>query len=88
MSNNASIVSDLTLALLYLTSWEEGSGEYALRRSWKGYDFDILNELNEHDFIAGKRSNKSVYLTEEGIAKAQEVIAGLKNGTLESLNEL
>ncbi|WP_404351871.1 DUF6429 family protein [Sutcliffiella horikoshii] len=24
-----------------------------MRRSWKGYDFDILNQLSEQDFLRG-----------------------------------
>lgn len=88
MSDNSNIISDLTLALLYLTSWNEGTAECPSRRSWKGYDFDILDELGEHGFTAGSKRSKSVWLSEEGIARAQEILAGLKNGTLESLNEL
>jgi hypothetical protein len=41
----------LTLLLLYLNSWKEkGLGE-PVRRAWKGYDFDILNQLEEQDYI-------------------------------------
>jgi len=43
-------VRGLTLMLMYLTSWQERVGE--LRRCWKGYDFDILDELAERDLIS------------------------------------
>lgn len=35
-------IKELTLLLLYLTSWEEKNILVEMRRSWKGYDFDIL----------------------------------------------
>lgn len=36
--------------------------------AWKGYDFDIINELDEEDYIRqGSYRSKSVALTEEGI---------------------
>lgn len=42
-----------------------------MRRSWKGYPFDVLNELTDEDFIRGSIKSKSVYLTESGIKKAK-----------------
>ena len=38
-------IKELTLMLLYLTSWEENEIGLKYKRSWKGYDFDVLNEL-------------------------------------------
>ncbi len=34
-------------AHLWLTSWEEDSFGNKIRRSWKGYNFDILDKLRE-----------------------------------------
>jgi DNA-binding MarR family transcriptional regulator len=68
----------LTLVLLYLMSWEEQApDEIICRRSWKGYDFDILNELEAEGFIAeqkNRRTTKSVILTPEGIEAAQKLL--------------
>ncbi|OAA86799.1 hypothetical protein WY13_02193 [Clostridium ljungdahlii] len=73
-------IKELTLLLLYLTSWEEGSESYRCRRSWKGYDFETLNELKDQGFIDGGYKSKSVYFTDEGIRKAEELICSyLKN---------
>lgn len=59
---------------LYLTSWDEKIGEYKFKRSWKGYDFDILNELEQKGLIDGGRRSKSVNFTEDGAKKAEELI--------------
>lgn len=70
-------MKELTMVLLYLARFTEhnqfsdGKDFYA----WKGYDFDILNELDEENCICqGKRPSrsKSVYITEAGIQKARE----------------
>jgi len=37
-----------------------GLGE--VKRSWKGYPFELLNELNDDNYIVGSRRAKSVYL--------------------------
>lgn len=67
-------VKELTLLLLYLTSWEEdGVLSEKVKRSWKGYPFEILDELNEEELIYGSKRAKSVYFTEEGIKKAEEL---------------
>ncbi len=75
-------IKELTLLLLYLNSWEEDgysrddSGnikETKVKRSWKGYDFDVLNTLEEETYLGGGYKSKSVYLTEDGVIKAQEL---------------
>lgn len=62
-------ITKLTLLLLYLTSWKDNE----VQRSWKGYDFDILNKLEEDGLIAQRKKARSVYLTEEGIKAAKEL---------------
>ena len=44
------------------------------RRSWKGYDFDILNELSDEGLIGGSNRSKSAIIGEEGIQKAKELL--------------
>ncbi|GAJ20531.1 unnamed protein product, partial [marine sediment metagenome] len=72
-------IKELTLLLIYLTSWKEDAGLTKVQRSWKGYPFDALDELNEEGYIDGNKRAKSVYLTEEGLgkAKAREICENL-----------
>jgi len=64
-------IKELTLLLIYLTSWEEDAGLIKVQRSWKGYPFDALDKLNEEGYIDGNKRVKSVYLTDEGLGKAK-----------------
>lgn len=68
-------IKELTLMLLYLTSWKERGAQEQCPRSWKGYDFDILNALADSDFIIDGRRAKSVYLTEDGVSEAKRLLA-------------
>ena len=61
MDSQDQAVQDLTLALMFLTSWQERPDE--LRRCWKGYDFDVLDGLAEQGLISDCRRAKSAYLT-------------------------
>ena len=65
---------ELTLMLLYLSrftqreKFHEATDFYA----WKGYDFDILNELDDADYIRQGNHpsrSKSVYITESGMER-------------------
>jgi len=67
-------IKELTLLLIYLTSWKEDVGLIKVQRSWKGYPFESLDELNEEGYINGNKHAKSVYLTEEGLGKAKELM--------------
>ncbi len=79
-------IKELTLMLMYLTSWEE-SLVPGLRRKpdradvypkaricWKGYDFDILNELTDEGLVDAGGRRKSASFTDEGVAKALELL--------------
>lgn len=45
-------IRDLTMLLIYLTSFKDNSPYAAdLLTAWKGYDFGVLNELDEGDYI-------------------------------------
>jgi len=67
-------IKELTLLLVYLTSWQEDVNLIKVQRSWKGYPFEVLDELNEEGYINGSKRAKSVYLTEEGISKANDLM--------------
>lgn len=45
-----------------------------MRRSWKGYSFDALNQLTDQDYLRGGKKSKSVYLTEAGIEEAKKLM--------------
>lgn len=58
-------VDQAALALMLL-------GVHDGRRSWKGFDWGVLNRLHEKGFITDPRSKaKSVSFTGEGIEEAQ-----------------
>ena len=61
------------MMLLYLTSWTEKDFD-DVHCSWKGYDFDILDELAEEGLISGSMRSKSVYLSNEGVSEAKELL--------------
>lgn len=64
-------LEDMVLVLLCAFSWKEkATPNFSVRRSWKGYDFGVLDALEEKGYIAGSRRAKSVILTEDGIEKA------------------
>ncbi len=83
---DANTIKDLTLMLMYLTSWEESlvpgirkkpdrAGIYPKARiCWKGYDFDILNELTDEGLVNARGRSKSATFTDEGVAKALELL--------------
>lgn len=57
------------MMLIYLSHFTERDrfanpdGKYA----WKGYDFDVLNQLDEKDYIRqGSHRSKSMHITKEG----------------------
>ena len=79
-------IKDLTLMLMYLTSWEESlvpgirrkpdrAGIYPKARiCWKGYDFSILNELTDEGLVNAGGRSKSASFTNNGETKALELL--------------
>ena len=56
-------VDEMTLALLWLTSFKDPVGV----RAWKGQDWDTMERLHAKGFISDPKSKaKSVVLSEEG----------------------
>jgi hypothetical protein len=66
-------ISKLTLLLIYLTSWQDKESATPVQRAWKGYDFDVLDKLEEQGLIEKSRTAKSLYLTEQGIARGKDL---------------
>ena len=83
---NKDTIKELTLMLMYLTSWEESlvpglrkkpdrAGIYPkVRMCWKGYDFGILNEMTDKGLVNAGGRSKSASFTDEGVAKALELL--------------
>lgn len=70
---------ELTLILLYLSRFTQGEkfDEATDFYAWKGYNFDVLNELDDEDYIwQGNHPSrsKSVYITESGMEQARELL--------------
>ena len=81
-------IVDLTLLLMYLTSWEEGPQglrgqkkltpeEYARfisRCCWKGYDFDVLNELTDRGLVQASGKSKLAVMLDAGTDRAKSLM--------------
>lgn len=64
---------EMTLMFLYLTGWKE---TYCYR-SWKGYDFKVLDELTDKDLLClvkNPSKSKSVVMSDEGLKRARELL--------------
>lgn len=75
-------IEELTLLLMYLTSWEEKGfivdengipKESRVKICWKGYSFDVINKLTDNDYLYYSKG-KSVTITPEGEELAKKLI--------------
>ncbi len=67
-------VEELTLLLMYLSSWHEKArpGIPPVRGCWKGFRFEVIDELEEKGLISrGRRGSESVHITGEREKLAQ-----------------
>jgi hypothetical protein len=63
-------VDEVTLALMHLTTFED----HGAIRSWKGYDWDVLNRLHEGGWISDPISKaKSVALSEDARRRSEQL---------------
>ena len=69
------VIEELTLLLLYLTSWEEElvPGAPKVHRAWKTHRFEILDALVEEGHLDTTHRSKSVRITEDGVEKARQL---------------
>jgi len=69
-------IKAVVLLAIYLQSWDEEStrnpGEFVLR-AWKGYKFDILNELQAEGMIFQKKGMQSVLLNPKALKPAESL---------------
>ena len=73
-------MKELTMMLIYLSRFceREKFAEAKNFYAWKGYDFDILNELDDADYIRQGNHpsrSKSVYITESGMELAKKLLS-------------
>lgn len=76
-------IEELTLLLMYLTSWKEECLYYdendnlnkdIFKNAWKSYSFDVINELTNKGYLfPSKDKNKAVTLTKEGEELAKKL---------------
>ncbi len=65
-------IDEMTLALLWLTSFKDSVGV----RAWKGQDWETMERLHAKGFISDPKSKaKSVVLSEEGWKRSKELFA-------------
>lgn len=85
MNDREKQIEELTLLLLFLTSWKESTasslrpkpleeGDEYILRTWKGYDHDTLDTLAEQGFISNRKWKTPLIIRDSGIAYAQELM--------------
>lgn len=72
-------MKELTMVMLYLSRFTEGKKFFQAEDfyAWKGYNFDVLNELDDGEFIrqgSHPSRSKSVYITDTGKAWAKRLL--------------
>lgn len=69
-------IKELTMLLMYLTRFHEKDRSVeTIDMAWKGYDFDIINKLDDEDYISqGSHRSKSVVITEKGLELSRELL--------------
>ncbi len=70
------IRAELILLLIFLTGWEEDKRNapgQKVFRAWKGYNFEILNQLEKQRLIYQIPGGKSLILTDEGKQKVEQL---------------
>ena len=69
------LIEKLSLALLYLTSWNENRhGEPRCLRAWRSYDWDALDALQDADLVRFRYKAKSAYITEAGAESGEQLV--------------
>ena len=72
MDNIETTIQDLTLMLMYVSSWEEPP--HGVRMAWKGFAYEALDALLQAELITSRKANKSVTLTKEGMEEARALL--------------
>ena len=72
------LLHDLTLAMLYLTAWDERGPGGPVRRAWKSYDWGVIDRLDSEGLISTSHRAKSAYLSDEACRRAEEIVTRLE----------
>ena len=77
-------IDELTLMLLYLTSWQEYPTEgirhkpirtsEKLRLTWKGHDRNALSRLDAAGLVLNDRGKVPIRITQDGEARARDLL--------------
>jgi len=68
MNINEEKIDEMSLALLYLSTFKDKFGF----RAWKSHSWEVLDRLHESSYIDDPRSKaKSVVLTAEGVRRSK-----------------
>lgn len=78
-TNSEQAMCELTMMLIYLSRFADGEKFEDAKDfySWKGYNFNVLNKLENDDYIRqGDRPSRSkkMYITGSGIEQAKELL--------------
>lgn len=78
-TNAEQAMRELTMMLIYLSRFTDGEKFEEAKDfySWKGYNFNVLNKLEDDDYIRqGDRPSRSkkMYITDSGIEQAKELL--------------
>lgn len=68
---------DLTLTLIYLTRFTDKKADLWKEQdfqAWKNYNWNTLDELDEEGLISSNHRSKSLWLTEDGVKQAREIM--------------
>ena len=66
---------DLTLTLIYLTRFTDSDFfSNTSFQAWKNYNWNTLDELNEEGLISSNHRSKSLWITEDGVKRAKEIM--------------
>ena len=71
---------DLTLTLIYLTRFTDSKSDFfsnTLFQAWKNYDWSTLDELDEEGLVSSNHRSKSLWITEDGVKRAKEIMKRL-----------
>lgn len=84
MQDMDKIIDELTLMLLYLTSWKEYPSEgirhkpirtaEKLRLTWKGHDRSALSRLDAAGLVLNDCGNAPIRITRDGEARARDLL--------------
>jgi len=68
-------IEELSLMLMYLTRFQDHN-EFCryMEVTWKGYDFETMNQLGNKELIIQPRKSKIAYLTEKGKERSRKLL--------------